>query len=76
MFYNLANLYSKMINIIMKMSNYVNIANILKRDETMGQKLRSEIPINETWDLSSLYENNNAFYSTLTDLVQRVTDFN
>ena len=31
----------------------------------MGQLLRSEVPVQETWDLSSLYQDNDAFYSAL-----------
>ena len=27
----------------------------------MGQLLRSEVPVQETWDLSSLYQDNDAF---------------
>ena len=42
----------------------------------MGQLLRSEVPVQETWDLSSLYQDNDAFYSALKELVENVTAFN
>lgn len=42
----------------------------------MGQILRNEVPVQETWDLTSLFENNDAFYSSLEELVKTVTTFN
>ncbi|GGI42116.1 oligoendopeptidase F [Mammaliicoccus stepanovicii] len=42
----------------------------------MGQVLRKDVSEQETWDLTSLYNNHDEFYVSLKKLVQDVTEFN